>query len=148
MAGMWRKIDFWLRLLGIAAVLLCCLLAVVPLYLVVVFHGQSYWATLFDLPADSIGVRSIWLRVFLRVIGFVIVAGVILVSAFLRFRFRTLPILFVGLAAAELAFHRLYPKLGDPPGVVEPWGFTLLVTLVVVLLVQSVGLLLPRRGLT
>jgi hypothetical protein len=124
--------ESWIHIAGVVVLLLCALLLVVPLYFVVVIHGQSYWSTLFDMPADLLFARPSRsaLAYLSRVVTFVLVAGTVGACAFRRFAFRWVPPLLFALLAAMFPVRWLYPNLGNPPGVVHPLGFGLLVAFV------------------
>ena len=132
--------KLWMRSVGLVALSLCLLLAVVPLYFIGVPEGIGpHWSTVFDLPSDwyllpsgMIGGR--WLPyasvLLMRYAMFLLVAGIVAVCVFKRFRLRWLPLLILGILCAALAFQRFYPELGD--GMVSSLGFGLLVALGVV----------------
>lgn len=129
-----------IRSVGLVALSLCLLLAIIPLYFVAVPEGVGpHWSTVFDLPSDwyvlpSGMIDGRWLPhtsvLLMRYAMLLLVGGIIAICVFKRFRLRWLPLLILGLLSTELAFHRYYPKLGD--GTVSSLGFGLLVALCVV----------------
>jgi len=127
--------KLWMRCVGLGTLLLCLLLAVVPLYYVGVPEGIGpHWSTVFDLPSDwyllpsgMLGGR--WLP-YASILGLrcamLLLTGItIALCVFKRFRFRWLPLLILGVLSTGLAFYGFYPRLGD--GTVRPLGFGLLV---------------------
>ena len=126
-----------MRSVGLTALTLCLLLAIIPLYFVPVPDGLGpHWSTVFDLASDwyclgsgLIGGR--WLPhatvLFLRCATFLLVVGLFAACVFKSFRLRWLPLLLLGILAAELVLHRFLPRLGDTS--VNPLAFGLLAAL-------------------
>ena len=126
-----------IRSVGLTALTLCLLLAVIPLYFVPVPDGLGpHWSTVFDLPSDwyclssgLIGGR--WLPhatvLLLRYATLLLVGGTISICVFKRFRLRWVPLLFLGLLTAELTLCHFLPRLGDTN--MNPVAFGLLAAL-------------------
>jgi hypothetical protein len=127
-----------MRSVGLLALSLCLLLAIVPLYFVWQPDGIGpHWSTVFDLPSDwyilsshLIGGRGLPLAaIFLmRYALLLLVGGIVAICVFKRFRLRWLPLLMLGIITAQLAFDRFYPILGQG---INSLGFVLLVALCV-----------------